>query len=88
MTEIDAANPLLSLTRLTAPVSSTLKPYHRHEGTKAQRKHDELRNYQASNLFMNFFVPEPALERFYRGVFVAYLVPACPGWDYRERKRP
>jgi hypothetical protein len=28
-----------------------------HEGSKAQRKHGELRNCQTSSLFMNFFVP-------------------------------
>jgi hypothetical protein len=35
-----------------------------HEGSKAQRKQEELRNYPTSNLFMNFFV----LSRL-RGIF-------------------
>ena len=35
-----------------------------HEGSKAQRKQEELGNYQASNRFMNFFVPSRL-----RGIF-------------------
>jgi hypothetical protein len=34
------------------------------EGSKAQRTHEELRNYQTSNLSMNFFVPSRL-----RGIF-------------------
>jgi hypothetical protein len=50
-----------------------------HEGSKAQRTHEELRNYQASNLFMNFFVPSCL-----RGIFGSGL----SGLDIKAQTDP